>query len=58
MKYTGIILGALSSFLLLIVATYSALTLQLGLLIVFAFMFIMSAWMTKNEIDNIFKRRN
>lgn len=53
MKYTGFILGAISSFLLFIVATYSVLTCQFGLAIVFAMMFIISCGMTKIEYNEL-----
>jgi hypothetical protein len=55
MKYTGIILGALSSFLLLIVATYSVLTCQFGLAIVLMMMFILTGGITKIEYDELNK---
>lgn len=53
MKFTGIILGAVCSFLLLIVATYSALTCQFGLAIVFAMMFIITCGMTNVEYKEL-----
>lgn len=53
MKYVGIILGALSSFLLLIVATYSVLTCQFGLAIVFAMMFIITCGITNVEYNEL-----
>jgi hypothetical protein len=55
MKYTGVILGAISSFLLLIVATYSALTCQFGLTIVLMMMFIITGGITKIEYDELNK---
>ena len=53
MKYTGLILGAISSFLLLIVATYSALTCQFGLAIIFSVMFIIACGMTNVEYNEL-----
>lgn len=53
MKFTGIILGAISSFLLLIVATFSVLTCQFGLAIVFAMMFIIICGMVKIEYKEL-----
>jgi hypothetical protein len=58
MKFTGIILGAISSFLLLIVATFSVLTCQFGLAIVFAMMFIITCGMAKIEYNELNKGGN
>lgn len=55
MKYTGLILGAISSFLLLIVATFSVLTCQFGLAIVFSVMFIITCGMTNVEYNELKK---
>jgi hypothetical protein len=55
MKYTGIILGSLSSFLLLIVATYSVLTCQFGLAIVLMMMFILTGGIVMVEYNELNK---